>query len=307
MRRPSLLLAATLFSQLPAGSLDNATFPLIAGWEQTAPVKRFAPDKLFEYIDGAADGFLVFSFQELQVAEYGRPDKASVVVEAYRHQSPLLAFGIYSQEKPDQGDFPKIGAQGYLAPPILNFVMGDTYYKLSAYGLGDSAGSTLMAFARKLEALGKGSKELPRELDFFPASGKQPNSERFVSENLLGYEYLHSGFTAEYREGDKSFQLLLIKGRDRKDCETMLCKYFVAIRAPEALDQGQTRMSDEGVVRPDSATRQPEIKEGRFKLMDPNHGELSLSWKGSYICAVLRLPDAKSREQHLTQFESRIP
>jgi len=262
-------------------------FPAIPGWEQSAPVKRFGPDRLYEYIDGGADGFLVFSFQELQVAEYSRPDKASVVVEIYRHQSPLHAFGIYSQEKPDQGDFRKIGAQGYLATPILNFVQGDTYFKISAYELGDAASSTLLTFARALET--QASRDLPKELDFFPEAGKLPNSERFVSENLLGYEYLHWGFTADYHEGDKSFQLLLIKGKDKKDCETMLRKYLAASRT------GKT-----------PAEPLSEIKEGRFNLSDPNHGELSLSWSGSYICGVLRLPDPKLRDRYLTQMESRI-
>ena len=59
----------------------------------------FSPKTLFEYINGDADLYLMYDFQELKVAEYLNEKKASVIVDVYRHKTPTHAFGIYSQER----------------------------------------------------------------------------------------------------------------------------------------------------------------------------------------------------------------
>jgi hypothetical protein len=102
-------------------------------------------------------------------------------------------------------------------------------------------------------------------------------------ENLMGYAFLHSGFTADYKEGGQSFQLLLIEGQDAKDAETMLGQYLKAIKQTAAA-----------------------LKEGRFALEDPNQGPVSLSWTGKYLCVVNHLTDPKLREKYLTLFEASV-
>ena len=88
-------------------------FPEMTGWKQSGEIQTFIPKNLYEYINGAADLYLTYDFQELKVAEYQNEKKASVTVDVYRHKTPLYAFGIYSQERLSEANFLDIGAQGY--------------------------------------------------------------------------------------------------------------------------------------------------------------------------------------------------
>ena len=80
-------------------------FPEIKGWKQSGEVQTFAPKTLYEYINGAADLYLMYDFEELKVEEYQNEKKASVTVEIYRHKTPTHAFGIYSQERLPNANF----------------------------------------------------------------------------------------------------------------------------------------------------------------------------------------------------------
>jgi len=283
---------AAMLSVGPVGAADapasaslgqGSGFPEIAGWTRSTEISTYTPATLYEYIDGAAEAFLSFDFQELRTAEYTGKNKSSVVVEMYRHPSPVLAFGIYSQEKPTDGTFLDVGAQGYIGLPTLNFLIGDTYVKLAAYQLGDEADGVLRQFAQKTaEAIG-GSTALPPEISCFPHEGKRPHSERFAAHGFLGYEFLHSGFTADYTDGGTSFQLFLIKGRDAGDCREMLTRYLQNAKQPRA-----------------------ELEEGLYTIADPNYGDVALAWKGRYIWGAISLSDPAKRRDCLAKMETRL-
>ena len=101
MKVLSLVLVILL---LPVSSpaAKDLQFPDIPGWKPSGDVQTFSPKTLYKYINGAADLYLASDFEELKVAEYVNENKASVVVEAYRHRTPRDAFGIYSQVESTQ-------------------------------------------------------------------------------------------------------------------------------------------------------------------------------------------------------------
>lgn len=284
MRRTSLWVPILVMALATCAGAAETSFAELRGWTRSPKVQHFAASNLFEYIDGAADGFLAYGFQQLSVAEYTRAAKGSVVIECYRHASPLHAFGVYSQEKPDAGPFEAIGTQGYVAPPLLVFIKGTTYVKINAYDLGTETEATLRAFASAQAAALEGPMDLPGPLKLFPALGRQPNSERFVLDSVMGYAFLHQGFTAEYQVAGTKFQMMLILGRDRADAQAMLAGLLDQAKQPPR-----------------------ELKEGRYTFRDPNYGELSLSWKGLHLALVLNLPDAAQRQAALDRMESLLP
>jgi hypothetical protein len=61
----ALVDTTSLAAQQPAN-----LFPVLAGWTQQNAIQKYNPDNLYEYINGAADLYLTYDFQELQVAEY---------------------------------------------------------------------------------------------------------------------------------------------------------------------------------------------------------------------------------------------
>ena len=261
----------------------SSSFPEIPGWKQSGGILTFSPRKLLDYINGAADLYLTYEFQELKVAEYQNEKKASVTVEVYRHKNPTHAFGIYSQERLSSANFLNIGAQGYLEKGILNFVTGNYYVKMNSIDTGAEEEEVLITFAKKVvENLGsKGS--LPSILSAFPEEGKKKNSEKFIAQNFLGYSFFHSGFTADYDLSGKKFKLFVMEGANQEDCRGMIQKYLEKAGKPRE-----------------------NVAEGRYTLQDPYHGEMDFTWKGKYIWGGLDLGDIALRSKYLMLFEEAL-
>ena len=80
---------------LPAD--DTALLPpdgFLGAWKRTDPSKRFAQADLYGYIDGGAELFLEYGFEQLIVQKY-RNGTDDFAIEAYRMADPAAATGIY--------------------------------------------------------------------------------------------------------------------------------------------------------------------------------------------------------------------
>ena len=274
-----------MFIFLMGAALEAKDFAFseMAGWKQTGEVETFIPKNLYEYINGAADLYLTYDFEELKVAEYQNEKKASVTVDIYRQKTPLLAFGIYSQERLSEANFLDIGIQGYYEKGFLNFLTGPYYIKISAVNTGPEDREVLVAFAKKVaKNLGpKGS--FPAILSYFPAEGKKGNTEMFVYKNFLGYPFFDSGFTADYELQGKKFKLFVIERKNKNECKDMIEKYLQTIKSPRK-----------------------DTTEGRYTLSDPHHGEIDLHWKGVYIWGIINISDVDLRSKYLKLFGERL-
>jgi hypothetical protein len=276
----SCALGFVLLLRAPALEGKTVDFPEMSGWRQDGKTQGFSPKTLYEYINGAADLYLAYEFQDLQVAEYKGDKKAGVTVEVYRHKDPTQAFGIYSQERLANARFLDIGAQGYHEPNVLNFLTGPYYVKINGFNTGEDDEKVLMPFAKRVEEVLGEKTSLPRILSSFPGEGKKKNSEKFISRNFLGYSFLHSGYTADYEVSGKKFKIFVIEGKDQGDCRMMMEKY---------LDQ----TGSEG--------RKP--SEGTYRLKDKYHGEVDLFWKGKSIWGIVDLKDSDLRSKYLSAIE----
>ncbi len=270
-------------SQTPADRDRTALFPRLEGWKLSGEVRVFTPETLYEYINGAAVLYLEYDFQELHVVEYRRKKQASVLVETYRHRTPAHAFGIYSQERPSKGSFLDIGAQGYCEAPLLNFIVGNYYVKINGMGNPPAEQAVLETFSHALVGTLGGKTSLPDVLVCFPEELRQPNSETFVARNFLGYGFLHSGYTAEYRLDDQVFKLFIIEGADRQDCQQMIERYAEFTQYPHVVEEGPLHT-----------------------FTDPYHGEITLAWKGNYIWGALDLTDSQLASDYLNMIQAQL-
>ena len=251
-------------------------FPEVDGWKLSGEIQTFLPDDLYQYIDGGADFYLTYDFQDLKVMEYQNEREATVTVEVYRHETPYDSFGVYSQERPPSPAFLAIGAQGYSGEDFLNFVTGPYYVKISIYKAGGEVREVLTIFAKKMEENLAEKGQLPSILKSFPAEGKVVNSEKFVAKNFLGYTFLHSAFTADYVLAGKKFQVFIIESGNKNESRNMIEKYLQLNGKPAN-----------------------DIAEGRFTLSDPHHGVVDLSWKGGRIWGILNFDDPALRSKYL--------
>lgn len=275
MKTICLVLGIIIFLWAPGAGAKDFKFPEVAGWKQLGEIQTFIPKTLFEYINGAADLYIMYDFQELKVAEYRSDKKASVTVEIYRHKTPTYAFGIYSQERLPKANFINAGGQGYVEEEILNFIAGPYYVKITGYKIESLGQEVLFSFANKVLENLEEKGTLPTLLNSFPQDGKVKNSEKFISKNFLGYSFLHSAFTADYELLGTKFKLFIIEN-DPKECKNIIQKYLE-----------QTGKTEETVA------------EGRHLISDPHHGEIDLYWQEHYIWGTLSFTDPDLRLKYL--------
>jgi hypothetical protein len=251
-------------------------FPDLEGWNKSQEIQVYSPENLYEYINGAADFYLTYNFEELQVIEYRAGQDKSILAEVYRHKTAVYAFGIYSHEKPESGTFLDIGAQGYYEDILLNFLAGKYYVKLNSYNLSDQEKKILPGLAEKLAAILNTDSSLPEILGCFPTENKIQNSEKFIARNFLGYDFFNYCFVSDYGDPMDPFTVFIIETKDSDESKSVLKKYFEFIKHNEQ-----------------------EIKKADYSLKDPYHGDISISWQDRYIWGIIKLADFTQKTVYL--------
>ena len=217
--------------------------PDVDAWGLSEEIQSYFPESLFEYINGAAESYLSYDFEELLVAQFEkRATEAMLTLEIYDMGSPLNAFGIFSAERyPDNESVP-VGDLGYVESEALNFVSGRYYVKLLGFGSGEETGKVLLSFAEAVSSRVKGGGSLPPLLELFPARNLVPRSEKFIKKNFMGYEFLRNGYVASYRIGEQEIECFFVEAESEENAESMESRllefYAKDNRAPETIALG---------------------------------------------------------------------
>lgn len=190
--------------------LEAADFPKIEGWENSSDVLQFHPGNLWEDINGAADQFLDYGFEELLTTELSA-DSIIVSVEIYNMGLPLNAFGIYVTERPEESNPVKIGTEAIISLPAQCLLLKDRYYvkvHLFEGELTEELGKNLLqAIVKALP----GENDWPRELKLLPEPGRIDGSFGHVRKNYLGLNELSNCVFADYIKADnQEFQYFII-------------------------------------------------------------------------------------------------
>ncbi len=181
----------------------------VAGWTRAKPPQVFGPDNLWEFIDGGAETFLTYGFQELvSVPCAARDLGVEATIEVYRMADGLNAFGIYAQERNPNATFVTTGAEGYAAPNIVNFWNGVYYVKLTATKTDDRIAASLAALANEIGRRIGPPSAAPAMVLAFPRGDQVAHSVKYLPRDVLGQSYLANGFEAQYRLGSKVCRLV---------------------------------------------------------------------------------------------------
>ncbi|HTZ20081.1 MAG TPA: DUF6599 family protein [Opitutaceae bacterium] len=240
---PLCLLTLALSSVAAAAEAPAPIFPALPGWKQ-GEIQSYGPDKLYVPIDGASDQFLRFHFELMQDTEYARGDER-ITVQAYRHATPLDAFGLYSQNRPAQDLYFKIGLQGYKEADYLNFLAGRYYVEMRASSTAESSLAAMGALAAEMARSLNGDAVIPAIFRAFPSQGRKPNSEKYTTQDILGYDFLHDAFQVSYSAAGKEYVLLAFKGANEADAAQMLRAFLQQVSdAPAVPEDGFLAVND---------------------------------------------------------------
>jgi hypothetical protein len=277
-----ILLAAVFFAAAhPIFAADTGLFPQIPGWKVQEDERVYTSGDLWELINGAADIFLSYYFQDLHIAEYTKKDLI-IRVELYRHNSLENTYGIYTAER--MPDYPQVtvGSQGYKSQGVVNFMTGNYYVKIMSAGAEEVDENTLALVAEKVDAQLAQPKGLPEEVKLLPAEGMVSLSDSYIAQNFLGYGFFRSAFTARYG-GQGEIQVFIIN-LTPEEIQKMLEQYKILVKE-EKIQQ----------------------KEGYMIIHDPYNGMVFLMQKAGSLVGVLNTDNEEAAVGYLKMVSERLP
>ncbi|MBN1907273.1 MAG: hypothetical protein JW927_19505 [Deltaproteobacteria bacterium] len=262
----------------------KSLFPDIEGFTRSNDIVSYRPDNLFEYINGAAELYLMYDFSGLNLQQYKDKDENTITIEIYDQKTVNNSFGIYSQERPYECEYLDIGVQATYMEGYLNFYQGRYYVKIAGYNLGAKDREYLTSTAKKVSGLLREETTPPAMLMLFPEKAKVANREEYIPKDFLGYSFFEKAFTAEYQDtGAKSYKLFIIETPDRAALEKSIEEYKKAANIKIDL-----------------------LKDGIHEVDDQYQGKLLISVKGKYIVGALNPENVKIDQSIIIQVISSL-
>jgi hypothetical protein len=170
---------------------------VVPGWAQKGEARSYIADNLFEYMNGNAEGYLIYGFAKMQgvTCEKGG---ATFVIDLSEFVDADAAYGMFAANRDMAKPQAKIGAGGQIVPRRAIFVKGKYYLEIAAEPEGDHS-PALREFTAALEKTVDGSAGLPAAFSQFPDEKRV--TLRLVPESVLGIRLLKRGYVGQYEYG----------------------------------------------------------------------------------------------------------
>lgn len=195
MKAPVLVFFIAALATSAAGQ-SPLSCDLVPGWQQSGTDRHYTADNLFEYMDGNAEGYLLYGFVRMQGITC-KSGANTLVIDVSEMEEPDLAYGMFAANADPNLPTTNIGMVGQIQPRRGSFVKGRYYIEIAASPDVDQTAS-LTTFCNQLEQRIEGQRNLPEALGWFPKENL--TSVRLVPESVLGLRQLKRGFVAKYAQ-----------------------------------------------------------------------------------------------------------
>ena len=257
------------------------------GWGMIEGPQAFTKKTLFEHIDGEAELFLKYGFQNSVFAVYqnkkSREDQ--IEIDIYDLGNVLHAFGIFSRFRNEDrpGGF---GSDSFLDDHSTFFYLGRYFVMLHA---PEPNREILRQFSELISSKISDPSPPPKEISYFPKNGLKPGSIQYFPEGLLGHRFLERGFQATYA-GKTEFKLFLATFQNSQ-------------KAGNALKAFKDDLSKKGKVSSGSII---ELEARALKGEDPYQGKVMVVQKGSYLLGIVGFEEEEDGENRLAEFMRKV-
>ncbi len=192
-----MLAAAALAAVMAASAADIPTCSLVPGWEQQGAARSYEADDLFEYMDGNAEGYLIYGFVRMRGVTCASGGD-SILIDVSEMTDAESAYGIFTSNLDPSRPVEKIGMGGQVQPRRAVFAKDKFYVELAANPDKDHT-PALRAFVTEIEKRIAGRTDPLEALAWFPT--EKLVSVRVVPESVLGISALKRGYAAQYEYG----------------------------------------------------------------------------------------------------------
>jgi len=183
-----------------AGDPEYLNCRFVPGWEQSGAKRQYSADNLFDYRDGAAEGYLIYSFVHMQGLDC-QSGSTTLAIDVSDMTDADSAYGMFSANRDPKEPIAKFGMGGQLLPQSLLFAKGKYFVEIieTDGNPNSNQAEVLKTFAAKMEPLLEGRDTPPEALKWFPPENQV--SVRLVPESVLGLRILKRGYVAQYNQG----------------------------------------------------------------------------------------------------------
>jgi hypothetical protein len=195
-------LAVLVLSLLVSAGTAVAQVPpctAVPGWTQQGDARGYDADNLFEYMNGNAEGYLLYHFVRMKGITCASGD-TTLTIDVSEFEDAEFAYGMFTSTRDPRTPTERIGVNGQVTPR-KGFFTKDKYYVEIAANPEKDHSATLRAFLSIIEKGIQGRTTLPDAFGWFPAENLVPDSIRLVPESVLGLRLLKSGYVAQYQAG----------------------------------------------------------------------------------------------------------
>jgi hypothetical protein len=246
---PFVVFLLSVFYLFPDGGnvLDFGTAipKKIGTWEAAEEDHLYNRETLYDYMDGGAEVYLAFDFQQVWARKYTNPAGLELRLDIYDMGSPEEAFGIFScdREDPSAG----IGQDSEYGFGLLRFRQGRYFVTITASDENEGVGKSILDLGRAVaERLGPPGPK-PDLIEFLPPDSIRPdrtsyfhssinlNNRFFVaSENILHLDRSTDCDFAEYDAAPGEVGYLLLIRYPEAERAASARQSFLASYVPEA-------------------------------------------------------------------------
>jgi hypothetical protein len=195
----TLFVAAAFLAAMATASAQAPDCGLVAGWQQQGPMREFGPDNLFEYMDGNAEGYLIYRFVKMTGVSC-KSGEDTILIDLFEMADPEYAYGIFSANRDPRQPIVPLGMGGQVTNRRALFAKDKYYVEFAANPIKDHS-VNLRSFATAFEQRIQGGSALPDAIGWFPKEKLTPNSVRLVPESVLGIRMLKRGYVGQYEFG----------------------------------------------------------------------------------------------------------
>jgi hypothetical protein len=280
MKAAAGLLVAVLVAAGMARAQDALDCHFAPGWEPTGPIREYVADNLYEYKDGAADGYLIYGFAHMRSIEC-KSGGDTLTIDVSEMTDADAAYGIFTANRDPKLAIAKIGMGGQVQPQSAIFAKGKYYVEIAEVAANPEADhtATMQAFVAKIEERLEGRESAPEALEWFPKENLA--SVRLIPESVLGLRLLKRGYVAKYAQGQA---------------------FIVLESTPESAAEVLKKLRE----RFDGATP-AQIGDEAFQAKAQYLEGICVFRKGRYVAGYANLPEAQQAANLAAKLAARIP
>lgn len=192
---------------LPPGSCG-------AGWKSDGKSIIYDRDTLSDRINGEAELYFPYGFHRMAAARYtsDKNPAAGMDVEIYRMGSPLDAFGMYANYRQKDGRPISAGTDSNFSGSQLFFYQERYFVHIQVTGADALPPDTLADCAKTVASKLPDGRQKPAELTLLERPEIIRGTERYLPQNLLGYDFLNRGLMADAVIGRGELQMFVLLG-----------------------------------------------------------------------------------------------